>query len=89
MNKTYTISIIELLDRPIIRNDQQYEWMNKMTDEELDNWQKESIEIIKDTTENYEVYNGNWMLDLISKHIDRDILYRIMKMDEGKYRKYV
>ena len=34
MNKAYSISIIELLDRPIIRDDRGYEWMNKMTNEE-------------------------------------------------------
>lgn len=89
MNKAYSISIIELLDRPIIRDDRGYEWMNKMTNEELENWEMEAIETIRNSTERFEVYSGDWMPELMTKHIDRDILYRIMKMGDGKYRKYV
>ena len=31
----YALTIMELLKRPIIRNDKSFEWENKMTDEEL------------------------------------------------------
>ena len=37
----YTIGVKELLTRPIIRRDFDEEWMNKMTDEELAQWDGE------------------------------------------------
>lgn len=78
MNKTYTISIPELIERPIIRDDFNEEWMNKMTDEELDQFDKESCQFCLDegTPNVYPDINAA----RLSKHIDRFILYNIIKL---------
>ncbi len=72
---TYTISIQELFERPIIRNDFDEEWMNKMTDEELSQYDEESYNICisEGVPEKYPDINAS----TISKHIDRSILYKI------------
>jgi len=74
----YTITIQELMSRPIIRNDYDEEWMNKMTEEELNQFDKESYEIcLKEGIENkYPDINAA----CLAKHIDRSILYKLFKM---------
>ena len=47
----YSITVQELIKRPIIRTDFDEEWMNKMTDDELNKFDKESYDIsIKEGT---------------------------------------
>ena len=77
MNNNYSTTIQELLQRPIIRNEFNEEWMNKMTDEELTQFDKESYQICLEdgTPEKYPDINAA----CLSKHIDRDILYNILK----------
>lgn len=77
MNNQYSITIDELLARPIIRNDFNEEWMNKMTDEELSQFDKESYQFCLDvgTPEKFPDINAAHL----SKHIDRTILYKILK----------
>lgn len=58
------IGIQDLLTKPIIRNDQPYEWLNKMTDEEIAVY-RSSLPA-----------NG---AEAIAKEIDRDILYNLFK----------
>lgn len=78
--KRYTISIDELLKRPIIRNDfEEWEWMNKMTDEELSKMDEE-------------IYAGldsegiHGLSDRNSAHlaalIDFGIWYKLFKMQD-------
>lgn len=73
----YSITIQDLLERPIIRNDFEEEWMNKMTDEELSQFDKESYQLCLEegTPEKYPDVNAA----CLSKHIDRSILYKIIK----------
>lgn len=75
--KGYSITIKDLLERPIIRNDFEEEWMNKMTDEELSQFDKESYQLCLEegTPEKYPDINAA----CLSKHIDRGILYKIIK----------
>ena len=75
--KGYSISIIELLERPIIRDDYNEEWMNKMTNEELDQWHKETYALCvkAGTSAIYPDLN----VAHLSKHIDRTILYTLFK----------
>lgn len=75
--KTYTITIQDLLERPIIRSDFEDEWMNKMTDEELSQFDEESYQLCLEEgiPEKYPDINAA----CISKHIDRGILYEIIK----------
>ena len=76
-NNNYSITINDLIDRPIIRNEFNEEWMNKMTDEELTQFDKESYQICLEdgTPEKYPDINAA----CLSKHIDRAILYNILK----------
>jgi hypothetical protein len=76
-NNNYSITINDLIDRPIIRNEFNEEWMNKMTDEELTQFDKESYQICLEdgTPEKYPDINAA----CLSKHIDRSILYNILK----------
>lgn len=80
MNKGYSITIPELLERPIIRNDFEEEWMNKMTDDELSQFDKESYEIC--LNEGVEEKYPDISAACLSKHIDRSILYKVIQMDK-------
>ena len=77
MNNNYSITIQELLQRPIIRNEFNEEWMNKMTDEELAQFDKESYQFClnEGVQEKYPDINAA----CLSKHIYRTILYNILK----------
>ena len=76
-NLAYTITLPELLERPIIRTDFEEEWMNKMTDDELSQFDEESYKLclMEGTPEKYPDINAA----CLSKHIDRTILYKLMK----------
>jgi hypothetical protein len=73
----YSITITDLLERQIIRNDFEEEWMNKMTDDELSQFERESYQLcIEDgIPEKFPDINAA----CLSKHIDRSILYKIVK----------
>lgn len=82
MKTKFTISITELLKRPIIRNDfegENLEWMNKMTDEEISQYNDEVYQICLDegTPNSFPELNVAHM----TKTIDRGILYRLFKME--------
>ena len=68
MNNNYSTTIQELLQRPIIRNE---------FNEELTKFDEESYQICLEdrTPEKYPDINAA----CLSKHIDRDILYNILK----------
>ena len=74
----YSITIQELIKRPIIRSDFDEEWMNKMTDEELSQFDEETYKMCIDdgTPEKYPDINAAHL----SKHIDRGILYNLFKL---------
>jgi len=74
----YTIGVRELVERPIIREDFNEEWMNKMTDGELSQFDKESHDmcINEGTLNKYPDINAA----CLSKTIDRNILYNLFKM---------
>jgi len=78
LNNCYSITLEELLERPIIRADFNEEWMNKMSDEELSQFDRESYQFClnEGTPEKYPDINAA----CLSKRIDRDILYKLMKM---------
>lgn len=81
MSKTeYTITITELIERPNIRDEFEDNeiWMNKMTDEELEQFDEESrlMCIEEGVEEKYPDMNAA----IISKHIDRGILYKLFQM---------
>lgn len=79
----YTNKIKQLVERPIIRDDFDEEWMNKMTDEELDQFEKESFQMCleKGSTELYsdETYSEEIITKWVANYIDRGILYELFK----------
>jgi len=68
LNNCYSITLEELLERPIIRADFDEEWMNKMTDEELSQFDRESYQFCL-----------NKGTPQMTKYIDRAIMYKLMK----------
>jgi hypothetical protein len=80
MSRVYSITIQELLERPIIRNDYNEEWMNKMTDEELTEFNKETRQLCIEngTLDKFPDINAA----CLSKLVDRNTLYELLK--EGK-----
>lgn len=77
----YTISVRELIDRPIIREDFNEEWMNKMTDDEINQWDVETYAMIQDEgITGYPDINGAHLC----KHIDRGILYELLKIAKNE-----
>lgn len=75
----YTITIDELINREIIRNDHSEEWLNKMTDEEIDEWFEEATKISMD--EGVERKFPDINSAVTTKLIDRDILYKLSKIE--------
>jgi hypothetical protein len=80
----YTITIGELIDRVQIRSDKSFEWENKMTNEELEQFESEVVKMcIDDGAEDTAVC-------YTSKIIDREILYKVFSLadeDQIAFRK--
>ena len=73
----HSISITELLKRVQIRSDKSFEWENKMTDEELDQFESEVVQMcIDEGAEDTSVC-------YTAKIIDREILYNVFKLDDN------
>ena len=72
------MNIHELINKPIIRNDQTEEWLNKLTDEEILEWN------IKMRDECLKAGTPNKFPDInaarLAKHIDTTIIYNLIKM---------
>lgn len=71
----YSITLQELIDRPIIRNDQPHEYMNKLTDIELDERKMEIDQILRNEGVSEEF--PDWNASYLSVVIDTDIIYRL------------
>jgi hypothetical protein len=73
----YTLTIKDLLERPVIRNDSDFEFMNKMTDDEIAAWKSEAETILAEDL----IFKNNpdFEMEFFHKMIDRDILYNIIK----------
>jgi hypothetical protein len=73
----YTINIDELIKRPIIRDDQRHESLNKMSDEEIKQFE---YEVEQSLIEEGVVQKfPDWNAAFLAKMIDREILYTIFK----------
>lgn len=80
----YSLKFDELLKRPVIRDDQIAEFLNKMTDDEIKQWDKE-VELTLEEEKIPKVF-PDWNAAYYAKIIDRDILYRLFK--EGSQKDY-
>jgi len=78
MSKEYTTKVIDLLNKPIIRDDRPHEWQNKMTDEQIQQWDKEAREfcIEEGTPNKFPDLNAAHL----AKEIDTGILYDLFKL---------
>ncbi len=73
----YTITISELIKRSIIRTDFNEEWKNKMTDEEISQFDRESYDMCleKGVLKKFPDLNASYL----AKYIDRCVLYDLFK----------
>lgn len=70
----HTIKIEELIKRPIIRNDKSEEFLNKMTDDEIRQWENE---VKQNLLEQGVVQKfPDWNVAFLAKSIDTSILYK-------------
>lgn len=83
LDKVYTLPIHELVDRPIIRDTFNEEWMNKMTDEEHTQREEDAMEIVlaKGVLNKFPDINAA----LLSEHIDTTVLYKLFKTAKDEY----
>ena len=73
----YTIGIEELIKRPIIRDDRPEEFLNKMTDDEIRQWE---TEVEQNLLEDGVIQKfPDWNAAFLAKSIDRSILYNLFK----------
>tara|TARA_R110002050_G_scaffold79261_11_gene169421 strand:+ start:20836 stop:21075 length:240 start_codon:yes stop_codon:yes gene_type:complete len=77
----HDITINELINREIIRDDQSEEWLNKMTDEEIDEWFEEATELC--VNEGVKIKFPDINSCVLSKIIDMTILYKLSKMEKS------
>jgi len=79
----YTVSIRDLVRRPLGRVDLAEEWMNKMTDEEIKQWEKELTEEMID--DGHKQKFPDWNASFLARTIDRGIIYTLLKEDYEKF----
>ena len=79
--------IKELVNRPIIRDDHALEFMNKMTDEEIEILEHDiKIKLIKDKVpEKFPDWNSAYLCAVI----DKEALYQLFKKSEYEAKKGV
>ena len=76
MSDQFSITMDELIARPIIRSDRPFEYMNKMSDLEIDQFVSERCDDL------YE--EKNYPTDERTKEIDIHILYELFKLGDKK-----
>jgi hypothetical protein len=77
----YTITLNELIERPVIRDDKFLEYLNKMTDGEIKQFENEIEEVLIKDDETKRVF-PDWNVAILAKLIDREILYEVFKLHE-------
>ena len=78
----HSIPIDELLKRPIIRNDSAFEFLNKMTDEEIRQWNSEVEQMLIE--EKAPRKFPDWNAAFLAKKVDTDILYNLFKLADSE-----
>ena len=74
----YTIDLKELVSRTKVRNDNCYDFYNKMTDEEIKQFEIEVKNNLLD--DGVKKVFPDWNVAYMSKIIDTDILYNLIKL---------
>jgi hypothetical protein len=77
IQKLYSISIEELIDRPILHYQYEEEWMNKMTDEEILQYESE----VRDILVRENIFNKDISIKdaRLAKFNNRTTLYKLVK----------
>ena len=87
LEMTYSLTVKELLKRPIIRDDQPHEYLNKMTDEEIERRYAE-IDAILEADGVPKVY-PDWNAAHLAKIIDSHVLYQCFKLGDNDPKRIV
>lgn len=74
------IKIEDLIKRKVIRSDNAHEFLNKMTNEEIDQWMREYEEFL--VRNGYEKKFPEWNVAMLSGIIDFDIMYLLSKNNQ-------
>jgi hypothetical protein len=69
----YTINIMDLVDRELIKNTHPFEFQNKMTDDEYEQFEKEMLLFLKES--GLKESSDEWCAKRIAETIDIDIIY--------------
>lgn len=77
----HSLAIKELVSRSIIRDDYSLGVFNKMTDEEIRVWDKETKYIL--LKEGIEETFPDWNAAILAKSIDWNILYKIIELNKN------
>lgn len=77
------MNLKDLVEREIIRDDYSEEFLNKMTDKEILDWEHDTK--VKLISEGIEERFPEWNTSYLSKVIDAGILYQLFKL--GKHKK--
>jgi len=76
----YSLKLIDLIDRPILSTAYAEEFLNKMTNEEISLWEKETELILIEG--GVKPTFPEWNVAYLSKTIDCDILYKCLKLGD-------
>ena len=80
----HRITINELINRKQIRSDHSFEWLNRMTDDEIQEFDDElDVEL---TEMGVDHTFPQWNSTVTAKYIDRDIMFRLM-LNEDRIKK--
>ena len=77
----YSLTISTLLGRPAIRDDQAFEFLNRMTDKEIDQWDSETMEMLRE--EQVQEVFPDWNSAYLAKCVDRQILFELFLLGNG------
>ena len=73
----HKLSLYTIVKREAIRTDQIFDWLNRMTDDEIEEYYDELYAELKRIGVKQEF--PQWQSTLMSKDIDRDIVYRVIR----------
>lgn len=78
----YSIEIVDLVKRPLINDNKDliYEFLTKMSDDEIDTYENEVSNIILQASP--KINSTQYAANFITHMIDRDILYKLYKLGQ-------
>lgn len=74
---SYSLSTLELVERPVINEKYEFEFLSKMSDDEIDNLENEIANKIN--KESPRLSSLEYSVAFKRKMVDRDAIYQILK----------